>query len=149
MFHSPRSDSSSPSSRAHGARDIHESVRNEPSQLDSPDLRELIPLSETSRLLPRRKGKSVHRTTLGRWASKGRGGVVLRTWMLGGVRYTTRRAILEFVEGLSASGREAERSGATPPAIASAKNSHSRSSTPRRNSSQRNGIEDDLKRLGL
>jgi len=69
--------------------------------------------------------------------------------MLGGVRYTTRRAILEFVEGLSASGREAERSGATPPAIASAKSSHPKSSTPRRDSSQRDGIEDDLKRLGL
>ncbi len=147
MFHLPRSNFSSLSSRADRPSDVHEGVRSEPSQgLDPPDLCEWIPLSETPRFLPRRNGKKVHRTTLGRWASKGRGGVVLRTWMLGGVRYTTRRAILEFVERLSASGREAERSA---PAITSVKSSNPKASTPRRNSSQRNGIEDDLKRLGL
>jgi hypothetical protein len=150
MFHSPRSDSSPPSSHADRPSDVHDGVRSEPCQgIDPPDLCEWIPLSETSRFLPRRNGKKVHRTTLGRWASRGRGGVVLRTWVLGGVRYTTRRAILEFVRRLSTSGRAVDRSDSHRSASTSAGSSDSKADASTSSPSRRDGVEAALKRFGL
>jgi hypothetical protein len=42
------------------------------------------------------------RTTLSRWAHHGVRGVRLATFLVGGRRFTTREAISEFIEALSA-----------------------------------------------
>ena len=119
-----------------------------PSATDPVDLRNLFPLSESHRHLPRRPdGKKVHRTTVGRWASKGCRGVVLRTWLVGGVRFTNSLAIADFVACLTASGRgerpvTPSRSAAVDPSATTA--ARTNSASPRRDR-----IESDLKRFGL
>jgi hypothetical protein len=112
------------------------------------DLRDLFPLSEIHRHLPRRPdGKKFHRTSVGRWASRGCRGVVLRTWLVGGVRFTNSRAVADFVACLTAPGRgerpDAPRSPATVD-IAATKAARTSSESPRRDR-----IESDLKRFGL
>jgi hypothetical protein len=76
----------------------------------------LIPLTEAQRFLPRHAGKHIHRTTLGRWASKGCRGIVLETCMVGGLRYTTVEAIAEFVRLLTAASASARQAGTAIPA---------------------------------
>lgn len=43
-------------------------------------------------------GVRPHPSTPWRWATKGQGGVVLQTWMVGGRRMTTVEAVAEFIE---------------------------------------------------
>ena len=63
----------------------------------------LVTLSEAARALPsRRKGKSVHPSTLHRWALRGVGGHRLETVRIGGTAYTSREALERFAERLTA-----------------------------------------------
>lgn len=115
------------------------------------DLRRLFPLTEAHRHLPRRPGgKKVHRTTLGRWASKGCRGAVLKTWLVGGVRYTSAEAIAEFVKHLSASSGPVRQTASPPPTINPITTDPS-STSPRAMvaASRRDRIEGDLDRLGV
>ena len=58
---------------------------------------QLIALREVPLLLPRRRGKKVHYSTVFRWATKGAHGRVLESKLIGGVRYTTRGALNRFL----------------------------------------------------
>jgi hypothetical protein len=49
----------------------------------------------------RRPGRPVHRGTLERWRTRGRRGIKLETFLLGGIRMTTEEAILRFIERMS------------------------------------------------
>lgn len=57
-----------------------------------------IALSDAPKYLPKRNGKKVHYSTIYRWATKGARGKVLESTLVGGVRYTTREALLRFFE---------------------------------------------------
>ena len=70
---------------------------------------EVIPLSEVPRWLPERNGKSLHVNSVHRWTRDGVGGVVLESWMIGGIRCTTLNALHEFI---------ARRSGLSPEFVA-------------------------------
>ena len=60
-------------------------------------------LREAARALPlRRNGKSLHISTLCRWAKRGVRGVVLETLRIGGTRYTSLEALQRFFERQSA-----------------------------------------------
>jgi len=59
---------------------------------------ESISLLAAARMLP----GDVHENTVRRWAKDGVQGVVLDTWMIGGRRYTSEQAILDFVDQLTA-----------------------------------------------
>jgi len=48
-----------------------------------------------------RPGKRIHKSTLFRWATRGSGGVVLRTSRLGSGRFTCDAWVSEFMERLS------------------------------------------------
>lgn len=52
-------------------------------------------------------GRRRHATTLYRWATRGRRGVVLRTRVIGGVRVTTRRWVEQFVRRVTRAGARA------------------------------------------
>lgn len=43
-------------------------------------------------------GRRLHPTTLWRFSTKGSGGTVLQTWMLGGRRVTTLAAVERFID---------------------------------------------------
>ncbi len=59
---------------------------------------DVMSLAEAAKFLPvRKEGKPLHVNTIHRWASGGVRGVVLQTALIGGVRYTTRRAIERFL----------------------------------------------------
>jgi hypothetical protein len=59
---------------------------------------DLLTLRDAAKLLPPRRGGSrIAISTLWRWASRGCGGVRLEIIRVGGVAYTTREAIAEFV----------------------------------------------------
>ncbi|MCA9234165.1 MAG: DUF1580 domain-containing protein [Planctomycetales bacterium] len=58
-----------------------------------------ISLKEVANLLPRRRGKKVHYSTIYRWTMKGARGRVLESHMVGGVRYTTHAALRRFLDG--------------------------------------------------
>lgn len=64
---------------------------------------DLIPLRAAARLIPsgRSNGKPVHVATVYRWALRGVRGKKLATWIVGGARYTTRAAILAWIEDLN------------------------------------------------
>lgn len=49
----------------------------------------------------RRAGRTIARTTLYRWATRGFRGVRLRTWRVGGARVTTQAALNHFIEQMS------------------------------------------------
>lgn len=70
---------------------------------------EVRPLGQAARhFLPGiRGGKSLHPSTIFRWASAGVRGVKLETIRVGGVLYTSREAIQRFSDALTA-GPEAE-----------------------------------------
>lgn len=59
-----------------------------------------IPLSEAPSYLPKRRGRKVHYSTIYRWATKGTRGQVLRSELVGGVRYTSIAALREFFAGI-------------------------------------------------
>lgn len=56
-----------------------------------------FPLTQAANHLPRRRGKKIHYSTLHRWATKGARGRRLRTWYVGGTRFTSLSAIHEFL----------------------------------------------------
>lgn len=58
-----------------------------------------VPLREVANLLPHRRGKKVHYSTIYRWAMKGARGRVLESHMVGGIRYTTYAALRRFLDG--------------------------------------------------
>ena len=62
----------------------------------------LIPLCEAPNFLPKRRGKKVHYSTVYRWATKGARGRILRSELVGGVRYTSLESLREFFTGISA-----------------------------------------------
>jgi len=62
------------------------------------DYSALIPIDELPKKLPRRNGKQVHRSTIYRWIDRGIKGVVLRSELIGGLRYTRIEWLQEFVE---------------------------------------------------
>lgn len=57
----------------------------------------LISLREVAQVLPRRREKKVHYSTIYRWATKGARGKVLESQLVGGVRYTTVEALRRFL----------------------------------------------------
>lgn len=70
-----------------------------------------FPLTVAANHIPRRHGKKVHYSTLHRWATKGVRGRILRTWYVGGTRFTSITAIHEFLgpsNPVSALARETE-----------------------------------------
>lgn len=64
------------------------------------DRDEVIALRHVAKFLPsgRLEGKSVHHATVYRWASKGIGGIVLETVFIGGIRFTSKTALMRFIE---------------------------------------------------
>jgi hypothetical protein len=116
---------------------------------ESLDLRQLTPLTEIHRHLPRRlDGRKLHRTTIGRWASRGCRGIVLKTWLIGGMRYTDAQSIAEFVSRLSARDNPV-RQHCAPSPIAKSGDSVTTSTPTKRLVGRRDRIEEDLKRFGL
>ena len=74
-----------------------------------PTCKILRPLGEYAGRLPSsRPGKTIHKATLGRWANHGASGVVLRTEILGGCRFTCDAYLAEFMRRLG-QGRRASR----------------------------------------
>src|SRR5262245_26557389 len=67
------------------------------------DTDHLFPLRDVPRQLPpSRRGKPVNLSTVLRWVLKGVRGVRLEAVMLGGTWYTSRAALREFTERLTA-----------------------------------------------
>ena len=66
----------------------------------------LIALTEVPDLLPRRRGRKIHYSTVFRWATKGARGKVLHSQLVGGIRFTTRGALDRFLSDGSAGGDE-------------------------------------------
>ena len=59
----------------------------------------LITLGDTPKHLPRRpSGKTIHKSTAHRWASRGVRGIVLETIKIGGTIYTSKEAIQRWVK---------------------------------------------------
>lgn len=73
---------------------------------------DLIPLSEVPGILPRRRGRRLHLSSIYRWAQHGVRGVRLEVVRVGGVAYTSRQALDDFVQSLSEPA--AEGSAAAP-----------------------------------
>lgn len=70
---------------------------------------QLLSLADACKVLPTRRGKPPHASTLWRWSRHGRRGVVLETVVVGGGVYTSREAIERFITRLT------ERRNAPPP----------------------------------
>jgi hypothetical protein len=64
------------------------------------DREDLIPLRQAASYVPsgRVAGKPVHPATVYRWASTGLNGVLLETVLIGGLRFTSKVALLRFIE---------------------------------------------------
>ncbi len=65
----------------------------------------LITLQEVVNYLPRRRGRKIHYSTVFRWVTKGARGRVLRSVLVGGVRFTSVEALEEFLSTPSAVSR--------------------------------------------
>jgi len=61
----------------------------------------VVALRDLPDLLPRRRGRKVHLSTIYRWADRGVGGIRLETTRIGGVLYTSHEALAEFTRLLS------------------------------------------------
>jgi hypothetical protein len=88
---------------------------------DAPELGDLLPLKQIARRIPGKvPGRKLHVGTLHRWTTVGvavrPGGrrVLLRSWLVGGQRCTTERAVFAFMEQLEA-GRRGDDSGDVTP----------------------------------
>ncbi len=57
-----------------------------------------IPLSDAAELFPKRNGKPPQWATLRRWNAKGIRGVKLAMFRVGGRWYTTRQAVVDFIQ---------------------------------------------------
>jgi len=79
------------------------------------DREEYIPLRAASKLVPssREPGKSVHISTLVRWAKEGVRGKRLTTYLIGGSRYTTKADLDRFLAELN--------EGSPPPVLVPAR----------------------------
>ena len=75
------------------------------------DREEYIPLRIAAKLVPsaRKPGKSVHISSIVRWAKRGIRGKHLETYLIGGARYTTRAALDRFLSELN--------EGSPPPSL--------------------------------
>lgn len=62
----------------------------------------LITLQEVVNYLPRRRGRKIHYSTVFRWVTKGARGRVLRSILVGGVRFTSVEALEQFLNTPSA-----------------------------------------------
>src|SRR5258708_6373093 len=113
-----------------------------------PDPQSLLSIAEVCRFLPRRRGKKKHRTTVVRWMTKGVGGEVLTSWLVGGQRYTTLEAIKSFISRSTTASRAGEH---TPPEAAHPTQSIRELTSPPKAemTKRREHIEEDLKRFGL
>ena len=56
-----------------------------------------FPVIEIPNRVPPRNGKKLHPSTAIRWAVKGARGRKLRSWFVGGVRFTDEEALAEFL----------------------------------------------------
>lgn len=67
------------------------------------DREEYIPLRIAAKLVPsaRKPGKSVHISSIVRWAKRGVRGKRLETYLIGGTRHTTRAALDRFLAELN------------------------------------------------
>jgi hypothetical protein len=66
---------------------------------------ELLSMNEAVEVFPHRRGGSkVSRVTLHRWITQGAKGVRLETVKIGGMVYTTKDAIREFIRACSKTG---------------------------------------------
>jgi hypothetical protein len=71
-----------------------------------------VALTDVPDLLPRRRGKKVHASTVYRWATKGARGRVLESRLVGGVRYTSVAALNRFLGTSTVQTCDDRRSGA-------------------------------------
>ena len=64
------------------------------------DREELFTLREIAKQIPsgRIAGGHVHHATIYRWASRGLDGVVLETRLIGAIRFTSIKALMEFID---------------------------------------------------
>ncbi|MBI5432905.1 MAG: DUF1580 domain-containing protein [Planctomycetes bacterium] len=71
------------------------------------DREELFTLREIAKQIPsgRIAGGHVHHSTVYRWASKGIGGVVLDTRLIGVIRFTSMKSLIEFIDKCNAGKR--------------------------------------------
>ncbi len=58
----------------------------------------VIPISDVSDYLPKRRGKKTHYQTVWRWVTKGANGKMLASVKIGGVRYTSIEALQRFLQ---------------------------------------------------
>ncbi len=56
-----------------------------------------ITLADVAHHLPKRRGRTIHYSTVFRWATKGVRGRVLQSMLIGGIRYTTVEALERFL----------------------------------------------------
>lgn len=61
----------------------------------------LVAIPEVPRLLPRRNGRTIHRSAIYRWILRGCRGVVLESIKVGGLTYTSLEALQRFCEELN------------------------------------------------
>lgn len=61
------------------------------------DGEQLVAISEVPNLMPPRRGRKLHMSTVYRWVLKGARGKVLDSAMLGGLRYTSLEALQRFM----------------------------------------------------
>ena len=71
--------------------------------------KEVIPVEDLPNILPKKRGRKLHYSTVYRWCSRGCRGVKLETFLYGGTICTTPEAITQFFERLNAT-----RSGSQP-----------------------------------
>jgi hypothetical protein len=60
------------------------------------DKEDLVLLSDTPKILPKRNGKAVHLSACYRWMRQGLSGVRLETVLIGGQRFTSKQALNRF-----------------------------------------------------
>lgn len=65
------------------------------------DPNELVPLNEVVKMIPRRNNNSVHISTLHRWRSVGLKGIKLESIRIGGIYYTTKTALNNFLNNIN------------------------------------------------
>jgi hypothetical protein len=83
--------------------------------IDSAD-RELIALVDVPALLPRRRGRRLHPSTVHRWIRHGIRGHRLSTVLVGGRTFVSRRGLTDFLERVNGS-RPSAAADAAPTAL--------------------------------
>ena len=67
-----------------------------------------LKLMEVRKAVEMATSRRMNPSTCWRWATTGSGGIVLKTWLLGGRRLTTIEAVLEFMERKTAANAQYE-----------------------------------------